>query len=197
MINEKKEIYIYINVSLNYLDDISNQRLNYSSDTNANNCLSEINKMYPSLFSRQEYWSGLPLQYSCLESTMNSMKRQKDRKLKDELPRSVGAQNGTGEQWRKNSRKNEETEPKQKQHPVVDVTGDGSKVRRCKEWYCIGTWNVRSMNQGKLEVVKQEMARVNVDILGIHELKWTGMGEFNSNDHYTYYCGQESLRRKE
>ena len=78
----------------------------------------------------------------------------------------------------------------------MDVTGDGSKVRCCKEQYCIGTWNVRSMNQGKLEVVKQEMARVNIDILGISELKWTGMGECNSDDHYIYYCGQESLRKK-
>ena len=86
-------------------------------------------------------------------------------------------------------------EPKQKQHPVVDVMGDGSKVRCYKEQYCIETWNVRSMNQGKLEVVKQEMARVSIDILGIRELKWTGMGEFNSDDHYIYYNGQESLRR--
>ena len=86
-------------------------------------------------------------------------------------------------------------EPKQKQYPAVDVTGDRSKVQCCKEQYCIGTWNVKSMSQGKLEVVKQEMARVNVDILGISELKWTGMGEFNSDDHYIYYCGQESLRR--
>ena len=77
----------------------------------------------------------------------------------------------------------------------MDVTGDRSKVRSCKEQYCIGTCNVRSMNQGKLEVVKQEMARVNTDILGISELKWTGMGEFNSDDHYIYYCRQESLRR--
>ena len=77
----------------------------------------------------------------------------------------------------------------------MDVTGDRSKVRCCKEQYCIGTWNVRSMNQGKLEVVKEEMARVNVDVLGISELKWTGMGEFNSDDHYIYYCVQESLRR--
>ena len=77
----------------------------------------------------------------------------------------------------------------------MDITGDGSKVQCCKEQYCIGTWNVMSMNQGKLEVVKQEMARVNVNILGISELKWTGMGEFNSDDHYIYYCGQESLRR--
>ena len=86
-------------------------------------------------------------------------------------------------------------EPKQKQYPVVDVTGDRSKVRCCKEQYCIGTWNVRSMNQGKLEVVKQEMARVNVNILRISKPKWTGMGEFNSDDHYIYYCGQESFRR--
>ena len=87
-----------------------------------------------------------------------------------------------------------EMEPNLKQHPVVDVTGDGSKVRCCKEQYCIGTWNVRSMNQGKLEMVKQEMARVNINILGISKLKWTGMGEFNSDDHYIYYYGQESIR---
>ena len=86
-------------------------------------------------------------------------------------------------------------EPKQKEYLAVDVTGDRSKVWCCKEQYCIGTWNVRSVNQGKLEVIKQEMARVNIDILGISELKWTGMGEFNSDDHYIYYCGQESLRR--
>ena len=127
--------------------------------------------------------------------SMNSTKRQKDRILKDELPRSIVAQYATGDQWRNNSRKSEETKPKQKQHPVVDVTGDGSKVWCCKEQYCIGTSNVRSMNQGKLEVVKQEMARVNINILGISELKWTGMGEFNSDDHYIYYWGQESLRR--
>ena len=84
---------------------------------------------------------------------------------------------------------------KRKQCPAVDVTGDGSKVRCCTEQYCIGTWNVRSMNQGKLEIVKQEMARVNFDILGISKLKWTGVGEFNSDDHYIYYCGQDSLRR--
>ena len=121
--------------------------------------------------------------------------KAKYRTLKDELPRSVGVQYATGDQWRNNSRKNEETEPKQKQHPAVDVTGDGSKVQCCKEQYFRGTWNVRSVNQGKLEMVKQEMARVNIDILGISELKWTGMGEFNSDDHYIYYCGQESLRR--
>ena len=86
-------------------------------------------------------------------------------------------------------------EPKQTKCPVVDGTGDRNKVQCCKEQYSIGTWNVRSMNQGKLAVVKQERARVNVYILGISELKWTGMGEFNSDDHYIYYCGQESLRR--
>ena len=139
--------------------------------------------------------NGKPLQYSCLENPMNSMKRQKDRKLKGELPRSVGAQYATGDQWRNNSRKNEEKRPKQKQHPVVDGTGDRSKIRCCKEQYCIGTWNIRSMNPGKLEVVKHEMTRVNIDILGISQLRWTGMGEFNSDDHYIYYCGQESLRR--
>ena len=96
---------------------------------------------------------------------------------------------------RNSSRKNEEAEPVQKQHPVVDVTGDRSKVRCCKEQHCIGTWNVTSVNQGKLEVVKQEMARVNVDILGISELRWTGLGEFNSDDHYVYYCVQQFLRR--
>ena len=141
--------------------------------------------------------NGKPLQYSCLENPMNSMKRQNNRILKEELPRSVGAQYATGDQWRNNSRKNEGMEPKQKQHPVVDMTSDRSKVWCCKERYCIGTWNVRSMNQGKLDVVKQEMATVNVNILGISELKWTGMGEFNSDYHYIYYCGQESLRRNE
>ena len=92
-------------------------------------------------------WTGI----SCLENPINSMKRQKDRILKDELPRSVCAQYATGDQWRNNSRKNEETKPRRKQHPAVDVTGDGSKVWWCKEQYCIGPWNVRSMNQGKLE----------------------------------------------
>ena len=114
--------------------------------------------------------TGKSLWHSCLEKPMNSLKSQKDRTLKDELPRSVGAQYATGEQWRNNSTKNEETEPKQKQNPLVDVMGDGSKVQCCKEQYCIGTWNVRSMNRGKLEVVKQEMARVNIDILEISEL---------------------------
>ena len=137
--------------------------------------------------SSDKMWStgegnGKLLQYSCLENPMNSMKRQKDRTLKDELPRSVGAQYGA--QWRNNSRKNEGMKPKQKQHPVVDVMGDVSKVQCCKDQYCIGTWNIRSINQGKLEVVKQEMARVNIHILGISELKWTGMDEFNSDDIY-------------
>ena len=85
------------------------------------------------------------------------------------------------------------TETKQKKHPFVDFTCDGSKV--CREQYCIGTWNVKSMNQGKLEVVKQEVARVNINILGISELKWNGVGEFNSDDHCIYYCEQEFLRR--
>ena len=106
------------------------------------------------------------------------MKRQKDRTLKDELLRSVGAQYATGDQWRNNSRKNEGMEPKQKQHPVVNGTGDRSNVQCCKEQYCRGTWNVRSMSQGKLEVVKQVKL-----ILGISELRWIGMGEFNSDDH--------------
>ena len=105
--------------------------------------------------------------------------------LKEELPRSVGAQYATGDPWRNNFRKNEGMEPKQKQYPFVNVTRDGSKVQYCKEQYCIGTWNVRSMNQGKLEVVKQEMASVNINILGLSELQWTGVGEFNSDNHYT------------
>ena len=95
---------------------------------------------------------------------MNSMKRQNDRILKEEISRSVGAQYATGDQKRNNSSKNEGMEPKQKQYPAVNVTGDRSKIRCCKEQYCIGTWNVRSVNQGKLEVVKQEMARMNVAV---------------------------------
>ena len=109
--------------------------------------------------SSDKLWStgegnGKPLQYSGLENPMSSMKRQKDMILKDELPRSVVAQYATGEQWRNYSRKNEETEPKQKQHPIVNGTGDGSKVRYCKEQHYKETWNVKFMNQGKLEVVK-------------------------------------------
>ena len=106
-----------------------------------------------------------PLQYSCFENPMNSMKRQKSKTLKDELPRSVGAQYATGEEWKNNLRKNEEMEPKHKQHLAVGVTGDGRKFRCYKEQYYIGTWNVRSMNQGKLEMIKQEMARLSTDIL--------------------------------
>ena len=149
--------------------------------------------------SSDKTWStgdgnGKPLLYSCLENHMNSMKRQKDMTLKDELPRTVGAQYATGDQWRNSSRKDEEAESGHKQHPAVVVTGDGRKVRCCKEQYCIETWNGMSMNQGKLEVFKQEMARVNIDILGICELKWTRMGKFNSDDDYIYYYGQQSLR---
>ena len=123
---------------------------------------------------------------------MNSMKRQKDMTLKDEPSRF---QYTTGEEQRNSSRRNEEAEPKCEQYPVVDVSESESKVRCCKEQYCIRTWNIRSMNQSKLDVVKQEMARVSIDILGISELKWTKMGEFNSDDHYIYYCGKESLSR--
>ena len=123
-----------------------------------------------------------PLQHSCLENAMNSMKWQKYMTLKDEFPRSLGAQYATGEEWRNSSKRNEEAEPKQKQCPVVDVSGGESKVRSCKKQHYIGIWNVKSMNKGKLEVVKQEMARMNTDILGISELKWTGLGEFNSNE---------------
>ena len=100
--------------------------------------------------------NGKPLQDSCLENPINSMKRQKDRTLKDEHSRLVVAQYATGDQWRSNSRKNEDAEPKQEQYPVVDVTGNGSKVCCCKKQYCIGTWNVRSMIQGKLEVVNRK-----------------------------------------
>ena len=126
---------------------------------------------------------------------MNNMKRHNDRILKEELPRSVGAHYAPGEEQRNISRRNEEAEPKQKQHSIVDVFGGESKVLCCKQQYCKGTWNVSSMNQSKLKVVKQDMARVNIENLGISELKWTGMGEFNSDDHRIYYCGQESLRR--
>ena len=105
--------------------------------------------------SSDKTWStgegnGKPLQYSCLDNPINSTKRQKNSILKDELPRSIGPQYITGEEWRNNSRKNEERKSKEKQYPVVDVTGDGSKVQCCKEQCCIGTWNVRSINQGKL-----------------------------------------------
>ena len=138
--------------------------------------------------------NGKPLQYSCLQNSMNSMKRQKDRTLKDELPRLVGTQSATGDKWRNNSRKNEELEPRQKQHPVVDVTGDRSKVQCYKEQYCIETWNIRSMNQGKLEVVKQKIAGVKSIF---YELaKWIGLEGVNLTQMTNiYYCRQESLRR--
>ena len=131
--------------------------------------------------------NGEPLQYSCLENPMDNMKRQKYRTLKDELPRLVGVQTATGDESRDNFRKDEETEPMPKQHPVVNGTTDGSKVQCYKEQYCVGTWNFRSMNQVKLEVVKQEMARVSINILGISELKLPRMGKFNSDKHYIYY----------
>ena len=115
--------------------------------------------------------NGKPLQYSCLENIMNSRKRQNDRIPKEELPRSLGAQYATGDQKRNKYRKNEGMEPKQKQYPVVDMTSDGSKIQCCKEQYCIGTGNIRSMNQGKLKVIRQEIASVNIDILEISELK--------------------------
>ena len=140
--------------------------------------------------------NGKPLQCSCLENPMNSMKRHKDMTWKDEPSRSVGAQYATVDQCRNNSRNNEGMEPKQKQYPVVDGAGDRSKVRCCKEQYCIGTWNVRSMNQGKLEVVKQEMTRLNINILRISELRSTRMGEFNSDD-YISTVGRNPLEEME
>ena len=141
--------------------------------------------------------NGKPLHYSCLENPMNSMKRQNERILKGELPGLVGAQYAPGNQWRNNPRKNKGMGPKQKEYPAVDVTGERSKVQCCKEQYCIGIWKVRSMNQGKLEVVKQEMTRVNVKFLGISELKWIRMGDFNSADPYIYYCGRNPLEEME
>ena len=134
--------------------------------------------------------NGKPLQYSCLENTMNSMKRQKDRTLKDEVPRLAGARYATWDQWRNNSRMKRQSQSKNNTQLwmwlVMEV--------KSREQYCIGTWNVRSMNQaGKLEVIRQETASMNVDMLGISELKWTGMGEFNSDDHYIYYCGRNEL----
>ena len=127
---------------------------------------------------------------------MNSLKRQNDRILKEELPRSVGAQFATGDQWRNNSRKNEGMEPKKKEYPAVDVTGDRSKVRCCKEQYCIGTWNVRSTDQGKLEGVKQ-MARVTIDILGISKLKCTGMVNLTQMTTISTTVGRNPLEKME
>ena len=137
-------------------------------------------------------------QYSCIENAMNRKKRQTDITAEDEPPRSEGVQYATGEEWRaitNSSRKNEVAGPKKKQHLAVDGSSGESKVWCYKEQYGIATWNVRSMNQGKQDMVKQEKARVNITTLGISELKWKSMGKFNSDDHYAYYCGQESLRR--
>ena len=111
-------------------------------------------------------------------------------------PRSLGAQDAPGNERRNGSRRNEEAEPKGRQHPAVYICGE-SEVWFCKGQHCIGAWNVRSVSQGKLGVVKREMARVSIPIIGIRELTWTGMGDFNSDDHYIYYCGQDSLRRME
>ena len=147
--------------------------------------------------SSNKAWStgggnGKLLQYSCRENPMNSMKRQKDMTLECEPPpRLVSVQYATGEEQRNSSRKDVEAGSKQKRCSVVDESGGKSKVRCCKEQHCIGTWNFRSMNQGKLDMVKQEIATVNINILEISELKWIGMGKFNSDDHYIYYCGQE------
>ena len=135
--------------------------------------------------SSDKMWStgrgnGKPPQYTCHENPMNCIKGHKDMTLKKCIPRLEGVQYATGEAWRtitNSSRKNELTQPKR--NWVADVSGDESKIRSRKEQYCIGTWNVRSMSQGKLDMVKQEMARMNTDILGISELKWMEIGEFN------------------
>ena len=118
--------------------------------------------------------------------------------LEDETPKLEGVQYATGKEWRivtNSFNKNEVTGPKQEWHSAGDMPGCESKVWCCTEQYCIGTWNVRSMNQGKLDMVKQEMARMNIGIFGISELKWMRTGKFNSDDHYIYYCGEESLKR--
>ena len=153
--------------------------------------------------SSDKTWStrggnGKPLQHSYHENPMNSMKRLKYMTLKDEPPRSESVQFATGQEWRiitNSPRKNEADGWKWKWCSVLDVSSIESKIQCYKEQYCIGTWNVRYMNQGKLDMVKQEMVRVNINILGISDLKWMKMGEFNSDDHYIYYCGQESHRR--
>jgi len=141
--------------------------------------------------------NGKPLQYSCLENSMNNVNREKNMTLKNEPHRSAGVQYANGEEWRNSSTRNKEVESKRKQCPVVDIPCGESKVQCCKELYCIGTWNVRSMNQGKLNMVQQEMARVNIDILGISELKWTGMGKFNSDLIQIYTVGKNPLEEME
>ena len=120
---------------------------------------------------------------------------QKDMTQKDELSRSVDAQYTTGEEWRNSYRKNEEAKPKQKQCPAVVVSCGESKILCYKEQYCIRIWNIKFEYQGKLNMAKQEMTRVNINILRISELKWTGIGEFNSDECYIYYSEQKSLRR--
>ena len=151
--------------------------------------------------SSDKMWSpgggnGKPPKYSCHENPMNSMKRQRDMTSGDDSPMSEGVQYATGEKQKATTNRSRKTEV------LGQIRNDTQlwmclvvKVQCCKEQYCIGIWNVRSVNQGKLDMVRQEMARVNMDILGISELKWMGMGEFNSDDYYIYYCGQESLRR--
>ena len=156
-----------------------------------------IVKSYEKIWA-SEGGNGSPLHYSCPETSMNNMKRQNCMILEDEPPRFESVQHGSGEEWRvitNSSRKNEMAVPKQKWCSVVDGSDGENKVWYWKEQYCIETWNVRSMNQRNLDVLKQETARVNMDILEIHELKWMRMGKFNSEDHYIYYCGQESLQR--
>uniref|UniRef100_A0A670I388 Endonuclease/exonuclease/phosphatase domain-containing protein n=1 Tax=Podarcis muralis TaxID=64176 RepID=A0A670I388_PODMU len=143
--------------------------------------------------------TGKPLQYPYQENSMDKDNRHiKVITLEHEPLRSEGIQHATEEEWRRTARKfraDEAPGPKPKGRSVADMLGSERKVQCCKEKYCIGTWNVRSLNLGKLDVVKNEMARINVDILGISELKWTGMGEFSSDDHHIYYCGQESRKR--
>ena len=132
--------------------------------------------------------------FSIFVNTVNKMKRPKDLILEDEPPRLVVVQYATGEE-QKQIRKNEEPELTQQHHSVVDVSGGQNKVRSYKEQYCIGTWNVKSVNQDELDAVKQAIARLTTNILGISELKWAVRGEYNSGDHYIYCCEQESLRR--
>ena len=148
--------------------------------------------------SSDKTWStgggnGKPPQHTCHKNLINCIKRQKYMTPKDDSPRSEGVQYVTWEEWRRTTnspKKNKTAGLKWKWRSVVDVSGDESKIWCCKEQYCIGTWNVRSMNQDKWGMVKQEMLRINIDIIGISELKWMGIGKFNSDDHYIYYCGQ-------
>ena len=139
-------------------------------------------------------------QCTCCENPMNFIKRQKDMTLKDEFPRWEGVQYAIEEKQRTTTNSPQKIEaagPNQKWHSVVDMSGDESKIQCCKEQYCIRTWNVRSMNQDKLDMIKREMVRVNINILGISELKWTRIHEFSSDDHYFNNCGQESHRRNQ